>query len=73
MCTHNLCFERKYENSQKNSTENFHFYCSEKSLYVAWACFRNGMKCLLRPVLSAKCIRCVFCILLKILHFTIQE
>ena len=26
----------------KKSTENFHFYSREKSLYVAWACFRNG-------------------------------
>ena len=34
-------FEQKYENSQENSTENCHFYSREKSLYVAWACFRN--------------------------------
>ena len=25
----------------KNSTENCHFYSSEKSLYIVWACFRN--------------------------------
>ena len=25
----------------KNSTENCHFYSREKSLYIAWACFRN--------------------------------
>ena len=24
-----------------NSNENCHFYGHEKSLYVAWACFRN--------------------------------
>ena len=42
-CTHNLCFEQKYENSQKISTENCLFYSREKSLYVAWACFRNGV------------------------------
>ena len=30
-CTHNLCFEQKYENSQK------------KLLYLVWACFRNVM------------------------------
>ena len=41
MCTSNLCFEQKYENSPKNSTENCHFYSHEKSLYVAWACFCN--------------------------------
>ena len=34
-------FEQKYEKSQKNSTENCHFYSREKSLYVAWACFHN--------------------------------
>ena len=40
-CIHNIVFEQKYENSQKNSTENCHFYSHEKSLYIAWACFRN--------------------------------
>ena len=40
MCTHNTCFEQKYENSQIISTENFHFCSREKSLYIAWACFR---------------------------------
>ena len=29
-CTHNLCFEQKYENNQKISTENCHFYSCEK-------------------------------------------
>ena len=43
MCTHNLCFEQKYENCQKRSTENCHFYSCEKLLYVAWACFRNDV------------------------------
>ena len=38
-CTHNLCFEQKYENNKKNSTENFH--SREKLLYVAWGCFCN--------------------------------
>ena len=41
MCTHNLCFEQKYENSKKNSNENCDFYSREKSLYIAWACLRN--------------------------------
>ena len=36
----NICFEQKYKNS-KNSTENGIFYNREKSLYIAWACFRN--------------------------------
>ena len=44
MCTHNICFEQKYENSKKISTENCHFYSREKSLYIVWACFRNGYK-----------------------------
>ena len=26
---------------KKKSTENCYFYSGEKSLYVAWACFRN--------------------------------
>ena len=43
-CTHNICFGQKYENSQKNSTENCHFYGREKSLYIAWACFRNEIQ-----------------------------
>ena len=43
MRTYNICFEQKYENSQNNSTENCHFYSHEKSLYIAWACFRNDM------------------------------
>ena len=37
-CTRNICFEQKYENSQKKSTENCHFHSREKSLYIAWAC-----------------------------------
>ena len=40
-CTHNICFEQKYENSQNISTKNCHFYSREKSLYIARACFRN--------------------------------
>ena len=35
-------FEQKYRNSQRNSTENSPFCSGEKSLYVAWACFRNA-------------------------------
>ena len=41
MCTHNLSFEQKFENSKKNATENCNFYSREIWLYVAWACFRN--------------------------------
>ena len=40
--THNLCFEQKYEKSQKISTKNCRFYGREKSLYIVWTCFRNG-------------------------------
>ena len=39
-CTYNICFEQKYENSQKISTENCHLYSSENLLFIAWACFR---------------------------------
>ena len=28
---------------KKKSTENCHFYSHEKSLYIAWACFRNDL------------------------------
>ena len=42
MCTHNLCFEQKYEyGKKKKSTENCHFYSRKISLYVAWACLSN--------------------------------
>ena len=41
-CTPNLCFEQKYEKSQKISAENCQFYSREKSRYVAWARFRNA-------------------------------
>ena len=40
-CTHNLCFEQKSENNQKNSTESFQFLQLKKSLYITRACFRN--------------------------------
>ena len=40
-CTHNMCFGQKYENSQNISTGNCRFYSREKSLCIAWACFRN--------------------------------
>ena len=33
---------------KKSSTENCHFYSSEKSLHVAWACF-NLHAVLVRP------------------------
>ena len=29
---------------KKKSTENCHFYSREKSLYIAWACFRNVLE-----------------------------
>ena len=43
-CTRYLCFEQKYENSQKKLTENCHFYSREKSLYAACACFLNEVE-----------------------------
>ena len=49
-CIHNICFEQKYEHSKTISTENCPFYSSEKTLYIAWACFRNEM---LSSVVSA--------------------
>ena len=42
-CTHNLCFEQKYENSHNISTKNCHFYSREKLLYVAWEYFLNDL------------------------------
>ena len=30
LCTHNLCFEQKYENDINKSTENCNFYSCEK-------------------------------------------
>ena len=43
MCTHNQCFEQKYENSQNILIENCHFYSREKSMYVTRACFLNEL------------------------------
>ena len=37
-CTHNLCFEQKYEKYYNFSSENYHFYSREILLYIAWAC-----------------------------------
>ena len=36
----------------KNSTENCNFYSHEKSLYFAWACFRNVSLIITKPELS---------------------
>ena len=41
-CTHNLCFEQKFENSQKNSTEMV-IFTAMISLYIAWECLRNDI------------------------------
>ena len=60
-CTHNICFEQKYENSQKNSIENCHFYSCEKSLYIAWACFRNDMQRCSVEYLPSKNVLIKFC------------
>ena len=41
-CTHNLCFERKYENYHIISCENYDFYSREKLQYITWTCLLNG-------------------------------
>ena len=42
-CTHDLCFEQKYEKSKKKKKLKIViFFSREKSLYFVWACFRNG-------------------------------
>ena len=42
-CTHDLCFEQKYEKSKKKKKLKIViFFSREKSLYIVWACFRNG-------------------------------
>ena len=51
-CTHNLCFEQKYENTHKISTENCHFYSCEILQYIAWTCFRNGTGLVLQEELE---------------------
>ena len=54
MYPQHICFKQKYVNSKKKSTENCHFYSSEKSLCIAWACFRNGMSMTTKPALPLK-------------------
>ena len=41
MCALNLCFEQKYKKYQNFSAENFQFLTLKKSLFIAWASFRN--------------------------------
>ena len=43
MCTHNQCFEQKYGNIKKNSTEIFFLIFADLriSVYTAWVCFCN--------------------------------
>ena len=35
-CTHNLCFEQKYEKYQNFSTKFFNFLQLKKNQYIAW-------------------------------------
>ena len=35
-CTNNLCFEQKYENYKKKSTENCHFYSGEILQFILY-------------------------------------
>ena len=51
-----LCFEQKHENGQTFLTENCDLYSREKSLYIAWECFRNVL-----TDLSSLCADCPFC------------
>ena len=39
-CTHNLCFEAK-EKYRNFSAEKFPIFKDQKSLYIAWASFRD--------------------------------
>ena len=55
-CTHNICFEQKYENIQNSSTESCHFYRHEKSLYIACACFRNDLRRVARYPVFGFCL-----------------
>ena len=41
-CTHNICFEQKYEKDKIFQLKIVIFFSREKSLYIAWTCFRNG-------------------------------
>ena len=41
-CTPDLCLEQKKEKYHNFSFENYYFYSCEKSLYIAWARFRNA-------------------------------
>ena len=43
MSTHIKCFKQKYENTKKNVGRKLSFLQPLKSLYVAWACFRNEL------------------------------
>ena len=46
-CIHNIYVLSKHMKIvKKYSTENCHFYSHGKSLYIAWACFRNDFSCL---------------------------
>ena len=40
-CTHNLCFEQKYENCKKKFNRKLSFLQLKKSMYVTWVCFCN--------------------------------
>ena len=63
MCPQSI-FEQKYENSPNMSTENHHFNSREKSLYVAWACFRNAKRHMISINLEKTCYASVFMLLL---------
>ena len=41
-CTTIYVLSKNMKIVKKKSTENCNFYSREKSLYIAWACFRNA-------------------------------
>ena len=59
-CTHNLCFEQKYENSQKNSTENCHIFTAVKN-----RCMLHGHVFVMRSLFSRCPIHLFFCQVIK--------
>ena len=52
---------------KKNSTENCHFYSCEKSLYIAWLCFRNATDRCLENQVTLKLLEIHD---IRILHYT---
>ena len=63
-CTHNVCFEQKIKKKKKK--KNYQLKISilklKKSLFIAWASFRNEMCSILHGVNTfLQCINANFC------------